>query len=538
MKMLHRMPRARRALTSVLTTTVAAIALVAGSATSAQAVPVEGHTGWSVLLCKFSDVATEQHNTTWFSNFLWRTGTGGVGDYLADQSRGRIDLRGSTTRGWYRMPVTLAASRSQTRSARIQSCVRAAAAGGYTVPAGNRVVAVINGVVDSGASGGAVLLDPNSWNVGFAAHEMLHGYGLGHSFSNDTSYQNAVWSQPGEYDDPWDEMSAMNIYGGSTASFGTAAVGLNGYFRDKLGWLPGSEVLTLGRDGVGSRTVRLTALEASGSGGTRLIRIPFDPADLHHYYTVELRQKTGWSSAIPATTVLIHEVRNGNPYLQRKLGGSRDIVQSLSANGVSVRVNSVSGSTASVSVSSDIVDRCNAGYVWRGANSSDHVCVTPATRTQTRADNAAAASRWVNGAYGPHTCINGYVWRGAFSGDDVCVTPAVRTQAATDNAASASRKNPARNVFGPNTCKAGYVWRVADGSDYVCVTAAVRSATAADNAARTSRWVNGAYGPHTCTSGYVWREAWPADDVCVTRAVRAQVAADNASARDRVANPA
>ncbi|MFN8075000.1 MAG: hypothetical protein U0Q15_06220 [Kineosporiaceae bacterium] len=521
---------------------VAALALTTGLGaglplTSADAVPVEGHTGWSVLLCKFSDQAAEQHDAAWFSRFLITTGTGGVADYLADQSRGRIDLRGSAVRGWYRMGTTLAASASQSRWQRIQSCVSAAAAGGYTVPSGNRVVAIINGQIDSGSAGGAVLLDPLAWNVGFAAHEMLHGYGLGHSFSNDTSYQNASWSQPGEYDDPWDEMSAMAIYGGSTASFGTAAVGLNAYFRDKLGWIPFGEVLTLGKDGVASRTVTLTSLETAAAGGTRLIRIPFDPADLNHYYTVELRQKTGWSSAIPATTVLIHEVKGGTPYLQRKLDGTRALVQSLSANGVTVRVNSVSTSTASVSVSTQITGRCVQGYVWREANSSDHVCVTSATRTQVRADNAAAASRWVNGAYGPHTCINGYVWREAFSGDDVCTLPANRTQAAADNAAAASRINPARLVGGPNVCVSGYVWRAADTSDYVCVTPAVRTATANDNAVKASRWTSGAYGPHTCISGYVWREAWPADDVCVTGTVRSQVASDNQTAGSRVAVP-
>lgn len=55
------------------------------------------------------------------------------------------------------------------------------------------------------------------------------------------------------------------------------------------------------------------------------------------------------------------------------------------------------------------------------------------------ADNAVAASRWVNGAYGAHTCVAGYVWREAFIGDDVCVTSSLRSQAASDNAAARSR---------------------------------------------------------------------------------------------------
>jgi hypothetical protein len=81
------------------------------------------------------------------------------------------------------------------------------------------------------------------------------------------------------------------------------------------------------------------------------------------------------------------------------------------------------------------------GYVWRDASPTDHVCVTGATRAQVLADNAVKASRWVNGAYGPHTCVNGYVWREAFGGDDVCVSGTQRSQARADNAAAASRRD-------------------------------------------------------------------------------------------------
>jgi hypothetical protein len=34
-------------------------------------------------------------------------------------------------------------------------------------------------------------------------------------------------------------------------------------------------------------------------------------------------------------------------------------------------------------------DSCKQGWVWREADVSDHVCVTPQTRAQTAADNAA-----------------------------------------------------------------------------------------------------------------------------------------------------
>ncbi|GAC1383722.1 MAG: hypothetical protein NVS4B7_04960 [Ktedonobacteraceae bacterium] len=87
-----------------------------------------------------------------------------------------------------------------------------------------------------------------------------------------------------------------------------------------------------------------------------------------------------------------------------------------------------------VDIFTDPQGLCIQGFVWRGANSNDHVCVTPDVRDQATYDNSQAPYRVdPNGAYGPDTCIQGYVWREAFSGDHVCVTPDVRDQAAYDN---------------------------------------------------------------------------------------------------------
>lgn len=87
-------------------------------------------------------------------------------------------------------------------------------------------------------------------------------------------------------------------------------------------------------------------------------------------------------------------------------------------------------------------ETCKQGFVWREATGpNDHVCVLPATRTQTADDNAQSKSRRQgSGAYGPDTCVSGYVWREAVGPQDhVCVTAAARDQAAQDNAAAASR---------------------------------------------------------------------------------------------------
>jgi hypothetical protein len=82
-------------------------------------------------------------------------------------------------------------------------------------------------------------------------------------------------------------------------------------------------------------------------------------------------------------------------------------------------------------------DTCQQGYVWREACPGDHVCVTPETRAQVAADNAAAASRTVSA--NSDRCVEGYVWRTARPEDRTCVTPETRKQTEEDNRLAASR---------------------------------------------------------------------------------------------------
>jgi hypothetical protein len=89
----------------------------------------------------------------------------------------------------------------------------------------------------------------------------------------------------------------------------------------------------------------------------------------------------------------------------------------------------------------------------------------------------------------PETCKQGYVWREAGPNDRVCVTPAVRTQTRNENAAAASRREPNGGPYGPDTCKQGYVWRETTPSDHVCVTPDVRSMAAEDNRRASERRV-------------------------------------------------
>lgn len=119
---------------------------------------------------------------------------------------------------------------------------------------------------------------------------------------------------------------------------------------------------------------------------------------------------------------------------------------------------------------------------------------------------AAVASLWsapgrADLPYGPDTCVQGYVWREAFPGDHVCVTPATRSQAAYDNSQAAARREPGGGPYGPDTCRQGFVWREARPDDHVCVTPATRAQAAYDNAHAQERFLRNWYTCAFCNDG-------------------------------------
>jgi hypothetical protein len=518
--------------------------------------PFRGSVGWSFLLCTYTDAPKPSRNRNFFRDMFIRQGTGGLADYWNSISYGAINLDNSFVTDWYTVPMTVEEAKARDRNSKFNDCRNAASNSGvnpYTPPSDHLVATITSPFVDLFGNPGVGAFWYEGHDLVLAGHEMAHGWGLEHSFSNDPTYRNADWAKIGEYDDQWDLMSAGNVFATPTDHFGNGGPGLNAYHRDQMGWIPRDRIMTFGADGtLFNGSVTLTALNHPETPGTLLIRIPFDPNDPFHYYTVEFRRKNNWDAGIPEDTILIHEVKKDEEgvyrsYLLKDLSlPEKPPLQTLQINdspylsGVTIQKSSSSTSPNQVtlSIGSTIVERCLPGYVWREANQNDKVCVTPEIRQQTREENSLADLRRspTGGAFGPDTCKQGYVWREAFRDDHVCVSPSSREQARSDNQQVVVRRNPARFVYGPNTCKQGYVWREADVRDWVCVTPEIRQQTRKENSLADSRRspTGGAFGPDTCKQGYVWREAFPGDHICVSPSSTEQARSSNQQARNRL----
>src|SRR5215831_19054496 len=303
------MRRKLRAIAVLMTSVVIAVALVTASLGTALAYPLRTHVPLAILLCRYSDSPAPLHDPQYFADMYVNRGTGGVADYFNDVSYGNIDFAGSVVKGWYvetgktwEQALQQDQMSQANRNIAFDDCVSRAAndpTAPFTVPSGYRTIVITNPAIDAWGRDGAALLQEGN-PVVEATHEMGHAMGMFHPFGNTNA---ALGGAPGEYDDGWDMMGqgqGKNDFPIATTRFGNATVGMAGPQLDRAGWIPYPRVYTFGQGGEQSTTLTLAALNHPEVGGTILARIPFDPGDLQHYYTVELRTPDGWDAGIPA----------------------------------------------------------------------------------------------------------------------------------------------------------------------------------------------------------------------------------------------
>jgi len=280
---------------------------------------VAGNTVWATLLCKFSDVATEQKPLAFFSG-QYGNSPGQLDHYWREVSYNKINLTGSSAYGWFTLPsprsTYVPAGGSADLNKLFDDCVAVAnptvnfaANGGL-----QGINMMFNGDLDGFAWGGSrcKTLDginkcwSSTWNPPWSfsnsaplSHEMGHGYGLPHANNSDND------SDP--YDNPWDVMSDAWSNAGTDATYGKIAKHLSTYSRDRLGFVDAARKRTINTDG--TYTIELDRASLIGSTKTQMIVVnaPGDAAS--RYFTIEARKPGGkYEANLAGAAVIIHEV--------------------------------------------------------------------------------------------------------------------------------------------------------------------------------------------------------------------------------------
>ncbi|HEY6963371.1 MAG TPA: hypothetical protein VI408_15915 [Gaiellaceae bacterium] len=183
---------------------------------------------------------------------------------------------------------------------------------------------------------GMVVLPPET-NMGSVQHETGHGFGYDHS--------RALSQATTDYNDCYDIMSWDSCDYGFIGDFGAAGVlndptpakvgpGLDAINLDIMNWMPAGRTYAFPAPSGCTQSARdLAALnhpEASGDMEIRIpgaltIPLPTPPGGTTStdYYTLELRDKSGWDRGIPQNSVLLHvHGLNGYSYWVDKIGSA------------------------------------------------------------------------------------------------------------------------------------------------------------------------------------------------------------------------
>lgn len=292
------------------------VALAATQALDGVVAPaVSGSKPWVTIMCKFSDVADEPENLSFFED-MYLNVKPGLDHYWRELSYGTANVSGSSASGWFELPQpeiyynptnTLGGTDLYSLA---DDCIAAADAsvdfGLYT-----GINMMFNTDFDNGyAWGGSryMTLDgvtkvwSTTWeppwayaDISVIAHEMGHGFGLPHS--------SGAYGQT--YDNAWDVMSKdrYNCAAATDLTYGCMAQHTISYHKDKLGWIPPAQKY----EATGISTITLDHLALLSTTNYRMAQIPINGSSTH-FYTVEVRQLSGYDIKLPGKAVVIHEV--------------------------------------------------------------------------------------------------------------------------------------------------------------------------------------------------------------------------------------
>uniref|UniRef100_A0A915N335 Uncharacterized protein n=1 Tax=Meloidogyne javanica TaxID=6303 RepID=A0A915N335_MELJA len=367
---------------------------------SCSAIPRRGLEPWSIILCKFRDLATYEPRTkNWVVR--WITGHNDEPDtieqYFMNVSNGLYSIGGSNVNGWFTLSKTqkdILHMIGKSRRGRINPpllgsdssfryfdvikdlCFAEAVKNGSSLH--RQKITIINGLTyfSFRVAGTAavfdkkngVLLTPQLVFSSVLTHEMVFPY-----------------ASSGEYDDRYDLMSTANAYM-YHSNFGMSGPGLNGPHLDYLGWLPMDRMLYFGRESGNNYTLRLSSISVphNQTRGWLLIMLPYDRDDPNNYYTIELRTPHNFDRGIEQAK---HEILNiyttnlafcsGTSSSEKWHKSKRDeqlrLVRLLNGGDFKKQFGRQNFFSNRKTFGAN---SCRRGFVWRSLDSYDYVCVT------------------------------------------------------------------------------------------------------------------------------------------------------------------
>lgn len=278
---------------------------------------VSGSKPWVTIMCKMSDSADEPKDLAYFQG-MYASEKPGIDHYWRELSYDTVNVSGSGAVGWFVLPHpqsyynptdTLGGADLNKLAA---DCTAAADASvNFSLYSGINMM--FNTNFDNGyAWGGShyFTLDGVSkvwyttweppWgysDITVIAHEMGHGFGLPHSSGN--------YGQT--YDNQWDVMSDTwsNCGNSRDTTYGCLGQHTISYHKDRLGWIPAGQKYLVGQHT--KTTLFMEQLALPASGNYKMAQIPIAGSS-SHFYTVEVRRKTGYDIKLPGQAIIIHEV--------------------------------------------------------------------------------------------------------------------------------------------------------------------------------------------------------------------------------------
>lgn len=368
-----------------------ALALSAGACRSpAPADPALGSASWVVIKCKLGGEDVEPRSDDEYERLFH--GPEGIQAYFEEVSYERYRPEFELIPGWVTLSRSAEEDRELSRWDRISECMKA-----HSIRRDDwdGVVVIRNVRIDSGYSG-EVLLNPASTNVTFAAHEIGHHLGLGHSWDF-SDRKNSSWSSPGEYFDHWDIMSAMAVYKFRNDDGYVAGPQMALASKLRLGWVEASEVVDLEVADLAaaeSLPLRISPLDRPQAEAPVGVRIRLASGDV---YTVEYRVQREWDRGIPRSAVLIHQVKGRRPYNVGPEGQAGDWAEGdvfEGEEGVRIAVENIDSEGAELTLS------------WSETASDFPTRAKPAADTGSRPESAPEVIECRPGAYIPNSALS------------------------------------------------------------------------------------------------------------------------------------